>query len=121
MREVSMAEVRRFELSAWNAIVGLGTGERFVRASDYDAIAAELASQVAWKERYMREVLEAAERIRALEDALRLAEPLLPPNAPWGIVNKVRKTLDRGGDAALVSANAKPGAASGRKHAGPGR
>jgi hypothetical protein len=28
-----------------------------------------------------------------LEDALRLAEPLLPPNAPWGIVSKVRAAL----------------------------
>lgn len=34
-----------------------------------------------------------ADRIRELEDALRLAEPLLPPNAPWGVVNKVRAAL----------------------------
>jgi hypothetical protein len=80
------SEVRRFELSAWNAIVGLGTGERFVRASDYDALAAELASQVAWKERYMREVLEAAERIRELEAALARAKELVYRPFPMPLV-----------------------------------
>jgi hypothetical protein len=59
-------EVRRFELSAWNAIVGLGTGERFVRASDYDALAARLAASEngkAWAERELAAVRAFGTRI----------------------------------------------------------
>jgi hypothetical protein len=85
-----------------------------VLASDYDALAAELAE--AKEDRYAvtrqrnealhrldeyialdagmgATILELRARIRELEDALRLAESALPPNAPWGIVSKVRAAL----------------------------
>ena len=82
-----MAEVRRFELSAWNAIVGLGTGERFVRASDYDAIAAELANHRNEVTYCNGDLAFLRERIRDLEAAL------AKEKGGWDAFYKLRKSV----------------------------
>jgi hypothetical protein len=82
-----MAEVRRFELSAWNAIVGLGTGERFVRASDYDSIAAELEEYRKGRDERITRSVERELRIGELEAAL------AKEKGGWDAFYKLRKSV----------------------------
>jgi hypothetical protein len=61
----------------------------------YDALAAELAGQVAWKERYMREVLEAADRIRELEADIRWVLNDAAYKPPEAIGQVAQRWVDR--------------------------
>jgi hypothetical protein len=75
------------------AIENRGAFRLATRVAKLEA-ALDVAKKAITEDMHYHALSKHAER---LTDALRLAEPLLPPNTPWGVIDKVRKALAESG------------------------